>query len=77
MHFAVIATFLSIRKCIDRFPAALSTAAITHNDHSSVTGTNAMVFKKVAKRRGFRRILMPFTLALFFLGGSLFLIAGF
>lgn len=35
-----------------------------------------MVFRKVAKRRGFRRILMPFTLALFFLGSSLFLIAG-
>ena len=33
-----------------------------------------MLFDKVARKRGFRRILMPFTVALSFLGVALFLI---
>ena len=63
--------------CIDRYLRGLSGVPFAHNERIEAMHGKYMVFRKVAKRRGFRRILLPFTIALFFLGAALFLIAGF
>ena len=63
--------------CIGRYLHDHCILPFAHNEFPEAIHGKRMVFRKVAKRRGFRRILLPFTIALFFLGAALFMIAGF